>query len=65
MTVREAVLEREKNGWRVLASSGDAAITVYRDVLHDDVEMLLPGGLRLRGSLTSCERWALNRGRRS
>lgn len=37
----------EEQGWRALSSTGEEAASFYREVLDDDMAMLLPGGLRL------------------
>ena len=42
---RETLLDLEHAAWRALSSDGDAAVAFYRDVLADDVLMLLPGGM--------------------
>jgi Domain of unknown function (DUF4440) len=40
-------IELERQGWRALATSGQAAAAFYRDVLDVNVAMLLPGGTML------------------
>ena len=45
MTVREGLLGLERAAWGALASDGEAAAGFYREVLADEVLMLLPGGL--------------------
>ncbi|MGY1824160.1 DUF4440 domain-containing protein [Geodermatophilus sp. SYSU D00079] len=37
----------EERGWQALSTSAEAALAFYDRVLDDDVEMLLPGGMRL------------------
>ena|SRR6185312_9558737 len=37
----------EEQGWRALSSGGKEASAFYRQVLDNEVAMLLPGGLRL------------------
>ncbi len=45
MDAHEALLDLERAAWRALATSGQAAVAFYGDLLADDVLMLLPGGL--------------------
>ncbi|MBC7291297.1 MAG: DUF4440 domain-containing protein [Actinotalea sp.] len=44
------VLDLEVRGWEALSTDPDTATAFYRDVLDDDVVMLLPGGLELAGA---------------
>jgi hypothetical protein len=39
------LIQWERDAWKALSTSGDAAADFYERVLHDDVLMLLPGGL--------------------
>ncbi len=48
MPVREDLVELEKAGWRALTKGPDVADAFYREVLDDDVVMLLPGGRQIR-----------------
>jgi len=45
MDTHQTLIDLEHAAWRALATSGAAAADFYRDVLADDVLMLLPGGL--------------------
>lgn len=47
MSHRDDLLDLEKRGWRALSDNPDTADAFYREVLDDDVTMLLPGGLRI------------------
>jgi ketosteroid isomerase-like protein len=47
---RHEVLDLEVRGWRALSTGPAEATAFYRDVLDEDVVMLLPGGLVLRGA---------------
>ncbi|MDO8106541.1 nuclear transport factor 2 family protein [Isoptericola sp. b441] len=44
---RELLADLERRGWRALSDTPDAAEAFYRELLDDDVEMLVPGGLRI------------------
>lgn len=46
----DEVVRLEVRGWEALSTGPAEATAFYRDVLHDDVVMLLPGGLVLRGA---------------
>lgn len=39
----------EHDGWRALCGGQDVGRAFYREVLAEDVTMLFPGGMRLRG----------------
>lgn len=41
----DELLDLEREAWRALSTSGDAAVAYFADVLADDVLMLLPLGL--------------------
>lgn len=43
------LVELEQQGWRSLATEGDAARRFYASVLRADAVMPLPGGLRIEG----------------
>jgi hypothetical protein len=45
MSVTDDLIELERSAWKALATSGEAAVDFYADVLADEVLMLLPGGL--------------------
>lgn len=45
MTTTDDLIALEREGWRALSTSGDAAAAHYEEVLADRVLMLLPGGL--------------------
>nr|WP_297429562.1 DUF4440 domain-containing protein [uncultured Actinotalea sp.] len=47
---RHDVLDVEVRGWEALSTGAAEATAFYREVLDDDVVMLLPGGLVLRGA---------------
>jgi hypothetical protein len=47
MTARDDLVELEHAGWRALSTSPDAADAFYREVLDDDVVILLPRGLHI------------------
>lgn len=46
----DEVVRLEFRGWETLSAGAEEATSFYRDVLDDDVVMLLPGGLTLRGA---------------
>lgn len=46
--MRELV-DLEEQGWRALATEGDAGKKFYESVLRQDAVMLFPGGLRIEG----------------
>jgi hypothetical protein len=46
---RTTLRRLEEEGWEALATSAETTSAFYGRVLDDEVEMLLPGGLRLRG----------------
>lgn len=46
----DEVVRLEVRGWEALSTGRVEATAFYRDVLDDDVVMLLPGGLVLRGA---------------
>jgi ketosteroid isomerase-like protein len=46
----DEVVRLEVRGWEALSAGAEEATAFYRDVLDDDVVMLLPGGLTLRGA---------------
>jgi hypothetical protein len=41
----DELMQLERDAWKALSTSGEAAADFYGRVLHDDVLMLLPGGL--------------------
>jgi hypothetical protein len=45
MSIRQDLLQLERDGWRALSTGGDAAADHYMEVLADEVLMLLPGAL--------------------
>lgn len=45
----EELIRLEERGWRALSSSDEDARAFYGEILDDDVVMLLPGGMVLRG----------------
>jgi hypothetical protein len=45
--ISDDVVELEDQGWRALATSGEAAAEFYGRVLDDRVVMVLPGGMRI------------------
>lgn len=48
--MHDEVVRLEVRGWEALSAGTEGATAFYRDVLDDDVVMLLPGGLTLRGA---------------
>jgi hypothetical protein len=42
-------VELEKQGWRALATAGDAGKSFYASILRSNAVMLLPGGIRIEG----------------
>lgn len=51
------LVELEQQGWRSLATEGDAARRFYASVLRADAVMLLPGGYESKGGRPS---WRLS-----
>ena len=49
------LLDLEERGWKALSTSGEEATAFYREVLADDVLMLLPGGLVIDDRATVVE----------
>lgn len=47
MSQRDDVVDLETQGWQALSDTPDAAEEFYREVLDDEITMLLPGGLRI------------------
>lgn len=45
----DELIELERQGWRALATAGDAGRKFYEAVLRDDAVMLFPGGMRIEG----------------
>ena len=45
MSVRDDLIELERESWRALSTDGDTAAGHYEALLADEVLMLLPGGL--------------------
>jgi hypothetical protein len=45
----QELVELEEQGWRALATEGDAGKAFYAGVLREDAVMLFPGGIRLDG----------------
>lgn len=45
MSVHDDLIELERDAWKALATSGEAAAEFYGRVLADEVLMLLPGGM--------------------
>lgn len=45
MSAHDELIELERDAWKALATSGEAAAEFYERVLADEVLMLLPGGL--------------------
>ncbi len=43
------LIELEEQGWRALATEGDAGRKFYEAVLREDAVMLFPGGMRIEG----------------
>lgn len=43
------LIELEEQGWRALATVGDAGKKFYASVLRQDAVMLFPGGMRIEG----------------
>ena len=43
------LMDLEEQGWRALASEGDAGRKFYASVLREDAVMLFPGGMRIEG----------------
>ncbi|MBM0104368.1 nuclear transport factor 2 family protein [Steroidobacter sp. S1-65] len=43
------LIELEQQGWRALATAGDAGRKFYASVLREDAVMLFPGGMRIEG----------------
>ncbi len=43
------LIQLEREGWRALASPGNAARDFYGSLLAEDAVMLFPGGLRIEG----------------
>lgn len=43
------LIELEQQGWRALATEGDAGRKFYASVLREDAVMLFPGGMRIEG----------------
>lgn len=48
--VHDEVVRLEVLGWEALSAGAEEATAFYREVLDDDVVMLLPGGLTLRSA---------------
>jgi Domain of unknown function (DUF4440) len=47
MTMSSELIGLEEQGWRALATSGEAAAHFYHQVLDDNPVMVLPGGMML------------------
>lgn len=45
----QELLELEEQGWRALATKGNAGQAFYASILREDAVMLFPGGLRIEG----------------
>lgn len=43
------LMDLEEQGWRALATEGDAGKKFYASVLREDAVMLFPGGMRIEG----------------
>jgi hypothetical protein len=65
MTTSDELIALEKRGWAALATSGEAAADFYRQVLDDDIAMVLPGGMTILTAMPSLRPWAASPGHRS
>lgn len=45
MSAQDDLIDLERDAWKALSTSGEAAADFYGRVLADDVLMLLPGGM--------------------
>lgn len=45
----QELIDLEVQGWRALATEGDAGRNFYASVLREDAVMLFPGGMRIEG----------------
>src|SRR4051794_15509872 len=55
MPEQDDLITLERQGWRALSTSGEAARAFYADVLDENAVMLLPGGMRLDDRTTMLE----------